>query len=100
MSYETRSNAEEMMLDDDELETVSGGAEKAVSEMHYCPYCRSIHGLRKYTGWKVRYNGELFTGVKYQCISKSHGSYYQFYEFIDKYGNTVYLDKNNNIINK
>ncbi len=60
--------SEDMMIDDDALENVSGGSAK--SDTFYCYYCKVQHVLYRCYPWRIRPAGEkkwCNAATKYTC---------------------------------
>ena len=65
------------MLNDDELEAVTGGSEGRdhyIGKM-YCPLCDKEQKLRKDTNQMIQILGHNYPATKYDCLVK--GKYYE-----------------------
>ena len=90
---------EEKRLHIEELEKVSGGADKdgRSAVTHYCPYCRSSHAMYLFSGAgkTVPYKNKNVPATMYACMEI--GSI--FYEVETSMGNCYeYLDEKYNPI--
>ena len=91
---------EENRLHIEELEKVSGGADKdgRSTVTHYCPYCRCSHAMYRLTGVGgkiVPYDNRNVPATMYACMERGSG----FYEVETKMQHCyVYLDEEYNPI--
>ena len=88
------NNSENLKLDDDALEAVSGGWDKGSDETLFCPTCVRDSNFKTYFNVTVKYQGKSHNAVKYRCTLCG----YDFYKLQDMAGNIVYIDKYGNEI--
>ncbi len=93
------NNLEDLKLEDDALEGVSGGKSpvKNGTDVLFCPKCNNKSLFHKWTGCSIKYNGVVYSdAVKFLC-AKSH---YKFFMLQDNMGNTVYTDEFGQLVNR
>ncbi len=89
------NNPENLKLDDDAMEAVSGGWDKGPYETLFCPTCVRDQNFKTYFNVTVKYQGIKYNNaVKYLCTLCS----YSFCKLQDMAGNIVYIDKYGNEI--
>ncbi len=88
------NNMENLKLEDDILEAVSGGSlYRAGTETKYCPRCRAVHKLAKYANCTVKYFGDTRFAVQYVCNGlRSTDDTFKFYE-LEYRGTIIRLDQ-------